>query len=226
MLHKSKISKIQIYTDEWFEHRLSKFTSSGISALMSEASALTYVYKKVGEALTGVRSAVDIDNEYTQWGLAHENEALMKFGVKKGLDFITTQNLIWSPDSVFASTPDGLIVRKESTDNNFYDVSTIEVKCPPTFNNFIKLWLCETPEDLKKSESKYYWQKLDQMDNCDCLNGFFIIYHPDFKAGNYREIEFRKINLMKDFKHLQERKKWAESKFIEVRDKMLLSSKI
>ncbi len=225
MLLKSSISKIEIYSDEWYAHRLSKFTSSGIAALTAEKmgneAALTYIYKKVGESLTGTRSSIEVDTEATQWGLAYETEGLKKFGEQMGLKFITTQTLIWNIDSLFASTPDALIVRKESTDGLAYDVSTVEIKCPPTFNNYIPLWFCETPEDVKRFDRKYYWQVIDQMDNCDCLNGYFVVYHPEFKAANFKAIEFRKINLMPDFKFLKERKKWAEQKFNEIRDKML-----
>lgn len=230
MLLKSNISKIEIYSDEWFSHRLSKITSSGINAItgrdIGDTAAMTYIYKKVGELLTGLRSSVDVDTEYTQWGNAYEHEALKKFGEQMGLQFITTQNLIWNADSMFASTPDALIVRKESTDKLYYDVDTVEAKCPPTFHNFIPLWLCDTPEDLKRFDKKYYWQVLDQMDNCDCLRGYFVVYHPDFKSANFKSIEFRKINLIHDFKLLKERKRWAESKFIEIRDKMLLTKAV
>jgi len=41
------------------------------------------------------------------------------------------------------------------------------------------------------------------------------------RAGGFKVIEFKKINLLQDLKLLKERKNLAVSKFEEIRDKML-----
>lgn len=239
MLQKSRISKIKVYSEEWFSARLGKFTSSEISFIMGEKfdtlGCYSYIYRKVGEFMSGQAIKVEIENDYTRWGALHEAEAIRKFGKHFGLDFIVCQQLITEENSRFGSTPDGLIVHRESLDGLQYEVSTLEVKCPPTFQNYIPLALCKTPQDVKKVNSQYYWQVLDQMDNCDALMGYFVIYHPDLKKGNMNIVEFRKMQptgivfgkeipypLVSDIKLLKERKKMAEQKFSIVKEELEL----
>lgn len=234
MLSKSKISKVQILSDEWFDKRLGKFTSSEIHYLCGDKfltiGCVHYIYRKVGEVLTGKSVKGEIDTDAMRWGVIHEADAIRKFAKHRGLDYMVCQQLITEDGSFFGSTPDGLIVNRENSDKTAYDVSNVEVKCPPTYTNYIGLALCKTPQDLKYIDSKYYWQTLDQMDNCDCLTGYFVAYHPDFKNGNMNVIEFRKMQevgieygkevkypIAKDIKFLQERKQMAISKFEEVK---------
>lgn len=227
MLNKNRISGIKILTDEWKVTRLGKFTSSGIHNIMQAKPCtdgfMSHIYEKVGEEMTGKPAGGDFDFETDQmrWGAHNEAKALTKFGQIKGIDFLIVQQLITVPDTRYGSTPDGLIVFNESTDENFYNVSTVEVKCFPTYARYIPLMLCETPEEIKVENPPLYWQVLDQMDNCDCLTGFSVMYHPDFRAGDIGIVEFRKIALWKDFQFLKERKQLATQKFEEVRDKIL-----
>jgi len=233
MLHKSWISNVKIYSDEWYQNRLAKFTSSEIHLLMS-GSASAYIRRKVGEELTGKPSRGEIDTEATRWGSFHETEAITKFGKQKGLEFLVVQQLICEPNNGrFGGTPDGIIPIRESPDGTEYDVESVEVKCPITFDNYLLLWECETPFDLKKAKKEYYWQVLDQMDLCGCLVGYLVVYHPDFKAGNMRII---KIEVMKpeigkdgkkvypiyeDLKLLKKHKKIAEEQFDLLRNKLI-----
>lgn len=238
MLKKERISRIKILSDEWFEKRLGKFTSSEIHFLCNDkfltTGCLSYIYRKVGEVLTGKSIKGEIDTEATRWGAFHEAEAIKKFAKSKGLDYVVCQQLISDNESQFGSTPDGLIVNRESADKTQYDVSNIEVKCPPTYTSYVGLALCKTPQDLKSEDRSYYWQTLDQMDNCDCLNGYFVAYHPEFKFGNMNVIEFRKMQevgieygkevkypIANDLKFLKERKQMAVQKFIEIKDQMV-----
>lgn len=224
-------------SDEWFHSRIGKFTSSEIHFLVNDkwpsTGGLSYLYRKVGEVLTGKPAQNEIDTDATRWGAIEEANAIRKFSQWKKLDFIVCQQLITEEGTQFGSTPDGIIVHKESTCQTKYDVSTVEVKCPPTYTNYVGLALCETPQDLKAENRCYYWQVLDQMDNCDCLVGYFIAYHPDFKEGNMRIIEFRKMQesgiekgktiaypIAKDIKFLQERKAMAVEEFKVIRAKL------
>jgi hypothetical protein len=227
MLLKNRISKIQILSDEWRTARLGKFTSSKIISLMADkeysSGFMSYIYQKVGEELTGV--SVDeedaVETEAMRWGLFYESEALQKFGKLKGLEFLIVQQLITVPDTRFGSTPDGLVVHNESTDGTAYNVSTVEVKCFPTYTRYISLALTKTPADVRKVNSTVYWQVIDQMDNCDSLIGYLVVYHPKFKAGNLNVVEFKKSALLDDFRFLKERKRMATEKFEEVREKLI-----
>lgn len=236
MLKKSKISNVKMLSDEWHAARLGKFTSSEIFLLMKpsgfEEGAMNYVRRKVGEELTGKSAKGEIDVEATRWGAFYESEALTKFGKQKGIDFLIAQQLICDPESRFGCTPDGLIVTRVSPDETEYEVETVEVKCPPTFDNYIRYFECKTPQDLKEESKMYYWQKIDQLDNCEALKGHWIVYHPDFKVGNMNVISFdalqsiegkngKEFPIYNDLKLLRERKKMAEQKFEEIRAKLM-----
>ena len=233
MLKKSSISKIQILSDEWFDSRLGKFTSSEISFLCNDKfltnGCLSYIYRKAGEILTGKSVKSELEMDALRWGAYYEADAIKKFAKSKGLDYMVCQQLITEPGSRFGSTPDGIIVNRESSCKTMYDVATVEVKCPPTFTNYVKLALCKTPQELKHADNSYYWQVLDQMDNCDCLTAYFVAYHPDFKSGNMNIIEFRKMQptgieyglevkfpITKDINFLKDRKQMAVKKLEEI----------
>ena len=222
MLLKSNISKIEVHSEEWHSGRLAKFTASEMHNLMGEkfftTGAKSYIYRKVGEEMTGIPCRDEVDTPATRHGLIHENEAIRKYGQSVGLEFVIVQKLIFSPDGRCGCTPDFLIVHNESEDKLSYNVSTGEVKCPPTFDAYISLFMCDSPEDVLAYSKAYFWQVIDQMDNCDALRGYLVVYHPDFRAGNMKVIEFRKINLVKYFVLLKERKAMAIQKFEEVRN--------
>ena len=243
MLLKTKISKIKVLSEEWHKSRLGKFTSSEIYLLMNDKfwsqGCQTYIYRKVGELLAGKAVINDVETESTRWGSYYEAEAIRKYGIQKGLEYIICQQLITEKGSHFGCTPDGLVLKGESADKLSYNVKTLEVKCPPTYSNFVGLALCETPQHLKEESKQYYWQVLDQMDNCDTLEGDFIVYHPDFSYGNQRIIEFRKMQkigvvngkeiqypLVADLKFLKERKIMAVEKLKELHGKLVGLGKV
>ncbi len=228
MLPKNRISGIKVNTDEWKVARIGRFTSSKIVSIMQDKENAkgfrSHVLMKVGEELTGVPSDEEDsigEINAVRWGLQYEPEALQKFGAKMGLKYLVVQQLITVPNTRFGCTPDGLIIHSESVDQTAYNASTVEVKCFPTYIRYMELVLCKTPEDVRKANSTVYWQVIDQMDNCDCLKGYLVVYHPDFKAGNLGMVEFRKIELIEDFKFLKERKEKAVQLFDEIRDKMI-----
>jgi hypothetical protein len=225
MLQKSHISDIRIHSDEWYQGRLAKFTASDIHALMGEKpyqkEFMSYVYKKVGEELTGLPARDEIDSPATRHGLLYENEAIRKYGEQKGLEFVVTQKLITEPGSRHGCTPDFLEIVAEKLDKMAYEVVTGEVKCPLSYNAFIGLCMCKTPEDVYRESRPYFWQVCSQMDLCGALNGRLIIYHPEFRAGSLHIIEFRKTKLVPYFTLLVQRKKMAEEKFNEIREEMI-----
>jgi len=132
-----------------------------------------------------------------------------------GLQSLLVQRLILDEDGMCGGTPDGLIVLNESLDKTAYNVQTCEIKCPLSFDGYIRLWKCRTPEDLKKEERSYFYQVCHQMLLCDALVGYFICYHPFFKSGQMNIIEFRKINLIPEFKLMNDRKAEAIKIFNE-----------
>ena len=225
MLNKSWITNIEVHSEEWYEGRLARFTASEFYRFMGEKpftiGAISYIYDKVGEEATGMPQRDDIKSEATNWGLENENANLQRFMQERGVKFLVTQKLIAEPKSRFGCTPDALITVRESTDKTAYEVETVEAKCNITYNKFIKLALCETPADVKKAEPIYYHQVLFQMDMCGALKGYLSLFHPLFRFGGFKVIEFKKVELYEDFKLLTQRKKMAEEKYIEVREKLI-----
>lgn len=245
MLKIAHISPIKPGRDDdqylkWKQARLAKFTSSEIHFLtyptgLTEGS-MSYIRRKVGEELTGNPAREDIDTDATRHGLQHEEAAVRKFGLKMGIEFVVVQQLISIPNTRFSGTPDALIFLRVSLDGLEYDVETVEVKCPPSFDGYISLFECDTPEQLKKVKREYYWQVLDQMELCGAKRGHFVIYHPDFKAGNHKSIIFNPLDpvivikdkkevktfpIHEDMKTLRLRKAEALVKFDQIRSKLM-----
>lgn len=224
MLQKSHITNIEIYSDAWHEHRKGKFTSSRMVSLAGETgltvAANNYIYQKVGEEITGISNDKEFSefDEDIEWGNKYEPEAIMAFGKKMGVEFLVTQKLISAPGSRFASTPDAIWVHGECVLNsNEYNVSTAEGKCPRTYHRFIAFFLCKTPMDLYKLDKTYFWQTVDQMDQCGAAVGYFFVYHPFFPEGsNLNIITFKKMELWDYFIRLAARKKESVQKFQEV----------
>lgn len=248
MLKKSHISSIKAGTEQWHVARLAKFTSSEIHFLTYPTGltdgSISYIRRKVGEELTGKPARDEINTPATLHGQFHEADAVQKFAIKMGcqLNFVQkeitqpvmiVQQLINEPGTRFGGTPDGLIVLRESPGGTEYEVETVEVKCPPSFDAYIELFECETPQDVKKAKREYYWQVLDQMLLCGAKRGHFVIYHPDFKAGNHKSLIFNPLDpvfdtkgkktfpIYDDLKLLKERKELAEVKFDQIRSKLM-----
>lgn len=229
MLKVSHISNITIYSQEWDMARRGKFTSSRFSVLMGDGGvtttgAMTYIYHKVGEFVTGKSMADEdevIEDENTHWGRENEPAAIRKFGERYGIEYLVTQKMILNPESHFSSTPDAIWVHAKSLQKvDEYNVSTLEVKCPRKFHKFIPLYECKTPSDLKIFNKNYYWQVIDQMYNCDSAVGYFGCYHPLFPTGkNFNVIEFKKIDLWPDFKKMKDRKDQTLEMFNKIRAK-------
>ncbi len=217
MLKTSHISNVEIYSDEWNRVRLGRFTSSKISVLMYEKNvtdgALSYIHQKVGEQITGIGVDVDeqVEDENTQWGKEYEPAAIRRFGEIKEIEFLVTQKVIFDPDTRFSSTPDAVWIHGPSVlKADEYNVSTLEVKCPRKYPRFLELYMCKTPADLRKVSSKYYWQVMDQMYNCDSAVGYFACFHPLFPAGkNMKIIQFNKVEMWPEFKKMKDRKEEA-----------------
>ena len=241
MLKKSSISSVKMLSDQWHINRLGKFTSSEIHNItypsgLTEGS-INYIRRKVGEELTGKSSRGEIETDATRWGAFYEAEAINKFGVQNGLEFVIVQQLVSEPDSRFGGTPDGLIVLRESPDKTEYEVETVEVKCPPTFDAYIGLFECDTPADVKKENRIYYWQVLDQILICEAKRGHFVIYHPDFKAGNHKTIIFnptepvitdkgKTFPIYDDLKLLKARKQETLVQFDRIRSRLMATKSI
>lgn len=232
MLHKNWISNIEIYSKEWDLIRLGKFTSSMAHCLMTKKAltvdGISYIHQKVGELITGQSGCSEeeknVENEYTGWGVSNEVFGIQEFGETMGIKYLVIGKMIHEPGSRFSSTPDALwVINSSVTKEDHYNVATVEVKCPYKYNTFIPLYRCKTPKELRAEKPNYFWQVLDQMDNCGANVGYFVVYHPLFPVGNnMRIIEFRQIDLWDEFAFLQQRKKQALEIFGQIYSEFLM----
>jgi hypothetical protein len=223
MLKVENISSIEIHSEAWKMARLSKLTSSMIYTQLGEKpftqGAMTYIYERVGEELSGIPAKYEIETDGTRWGHFHEPTATRRFGEFRNVEFLVVQKLIFAPNSRFSTTPDAIVPISKHGD--CWEVETVEVKCFPSYGRFIECALCNTPQDVKKVDKAIFFQVLDQMDNCDALVGWLVFFHPDLKIGGFKVIRFRKMELIEEFKLLKERKAMALNKFEEIRQKLI-----
>jgi hypothetical protein len=224
MLLKSKITKIEILSDDWKQDRKGRFTSSNMFLIMGERGlgeqGMNYIRSRVYEYLTGQSTEQEFDNDFIRHGNMYENEGIQAFLKLKGVEFVVIQKMIHEEGTLFSSTPDFLWVKAETSDKLSYEVATGEIKAFQGAS-YIKVAECETPAHLKSADNKSYWQCLHQMDECGALEGYFVVYNPFFKTnGGFRVIEFRKINLIPEFKLLNERKALALEHFERIKTKL------
>lgn len=223
MLKVEQISTVRIHTDEWRQQRLATFTSSPFYNLMGEkpytTGAMTYIHERVGEELTGKPCNTEIITPATDWGLLHESDAIRLFCEFRQIPFLVTQVFIKSLTERNGSTPDAIVPIQKYSDA--YEVETVEAKCYPSYSHYIECALCKTAQELKMVDKKLFNQTIHQMDTCGALRGWAVLYHPEFRAGGFRTIPFRKVELTAEFKLLNERKIAANTKFEEVRNNLI-----
>lgn len=235
MLDISKISHTVTHSEEWRKQRNGKMTASKNGLLIGEKSnlgiftktAITYIEGLAGEAVTGEPMEKEFFNTNTDWGNAHEPESLTFFSKTIGRPLLrneedgTTHRLIIQ-NEYEAATPDALCPVNADLNKLFdgtgtkINVDTVEGKCPAKHHRFIKLFKLNTPADLKKVESNYYWQVVSQMLYCDALNGYFYCYHPNFGGSpKIKIIHFRKLDMVSEFKFLSETLKYAKDELLK-----------
>lgn len=227
MLLKSRISHIEMHSDEWKSDRIGRlWTSSNAHKMLQKEglgqTGMNHIILKAAECLSGVSTETELDTDAVRHGLVYEQANLREFSKVKGITFLVTQKLIYGEGKMSSSTPDGIIVRKESIDQLSYDCSTVETKAYQMLKH-VKCALCETPTELQKADPEGFWQVIDQLNTCDCLNGFISYYHPDLpvNGGGLRIIEFRKVFLIPELKFLNERKRLAFQEFEKVKQKLI-----
>jgi len=217
MLDITKISNSCVHEESWRKERFGKITASVAGHLIGEGSdkgkfsktATTILEGLAGERLTGTPAKQEFFTDATNHGNSTEPESIDAFCrdqnkfVLRNEDAGDTHRLILY-DEFCACTPDGIVV--DNPDNIFnaegthIKASTLECKNPFVHHEFIKLYKCLTPIDLKNAKPLYYWQVLCQMLFCNVLVGYFAAYSPIFKK--IRVIKFNKMELRDDLKKL------------------------
>jgi putative phage-type endonuclease len=160
-------------SEEWFDMRRGKITSSEISKIMGaegklSETAKTYLLEKVAELYGGkktpaVGAALD-------WGTELEPVAV-EFYEKKFNVQVNPASFVPYGDSAGGS-PDGLVGTE----------GIIEVKCPFASANHFKHGLIKSAEDFKKAKPEYYWQCMNNMLVTNTQWCDFISFDPRVNA--------------------------------------------
>ena len=154
---------IESYSQEWFNARLGKITSSSIWNLMVEPKEKTkkdagelssttkdYLMSKLAESLTGVSRG--FTNDATTHGIETEGEAIQYY-MKRTYNIVTEAGYIESIKGLYGGTPDGLV-------NND---GIIQVKCPYNYEKHIHYGLVDSVDFFKAKYREYYWQCMSDM---------------------------------------------------------------
>lgn len=187
-------------TDDWHLSRIGRFTSSEIHRLMKDVSremtdqelsdpgktknkttvvdlsllsdgAMTYVYEKVAEDLTGLPAKAEVDSDATRWGKEWEPEARKMYERVFKVQVQEVGNIII--DKRTSGSPDGLIG----------DDGGVEYKCPYIMSNHVKNLLIPNADDLKKEHPEWYWQIQDLLFITKRKWWDWVSFHPYFEGA-------------------------------------------
>jgi exodeoxyribonuclease (lambda-induced) len=194
---------IEQYTQEWFNQRLGKITSSQVWNLIVEpkektkkdngelsSTAKDYLMTKIAEKLTG--ESRSFQSDATAHGIQYEQTALDYYAQVTG-NIVTTAGYIECIDGVYGGTPDGFV----------NDDGIIQVKCPYNYNNHLYNGLITDVSTFKSKHREYYWQCQSDMyisgrQYCDFVS--FCPSMPDkFKMFTLRmDINLDDISILLD----------------------------
>jgi hypothetical protein len=188
-------------TEEQLKLRFGKFTGSSIYRLIPEGKramsaeelaeekrnkgkrktidipfgdgAMTYIYEKVTEYLTGERKEFKPSIEMLR-GIELEPEAKRYLEASKGIKIIEKDT---ESDDSTAWSIDGWV--------DEFDTG-IEVYCPNSDNHL--LYLLGNQVDIKKNYPAKYWQMTFYAGKCNRDNWKFISYDPRFKKNENRMV--------------------------------------
>lgn len=215
MLNLKKISALTPYSDDWWFARLGMMTGSKISCICGERGigegGLTYIRSKVCEKISGKSAERNVTTEGTLFGVENEPKSIEYYQKKYNIPVIVVnKHLVY--DDLFSVTPDCLVIHKEL--GNSYDCETVETKSYITYATHMEHCECETPQQIKAVNKPLYWQVLSQMHFADVLVGNAVFFHPDFPEESglrQHRVQFKKIDLVPDFKILSERMELART---------------
>ena len=165
---------------KWLNDRLGNFSSSECYKLLVSSktkdklfgdTAMTYIYEKVAEMLTG-ECEPQAKSASLDWGINHEREAFDAYIEKTGrtnVHIFGTENPVFFPlkDFPAGGSPDGLIENER----------VIEVKCPYTSKVHVENCIM-TLEEFKKERKEYYVQCQINMIVTNTLKCDFCSYDP------------------------------------------------
>ena len=170
--------------------RNGRFTSSGISALMSSGKAkgtfgkpfYTYVEEKYFETKLLRRLDNESNAKPTSWGKLVERHAFDQLGTEYNL--VSQETIVHPSIGLWAGSPD-----LEKYDEG---KTVCDIKCPMTLKSFCTFYECETIEDVRdkhKDGEDYYWQLVSNSILLNTKYAELIIYVPYY----YELVQIREL---------------------------------
>lgn len=162
-------------------NRIAKFTSSAISALMSNGKAkgtygkpfYTYVEEKYFETKLKRRLDNETNARPTSWGKLVERYAFDQLGTEYNL--VSLETIVHPTIDRWAGSPD---LEKYDTDKTVCDI-----KCPMTLKSYCTFAECKTIEEAiekHRDVEDYYWQLVSNAILTDAKYAELIFFVPNY----------------------------------------------
>jgi YqaJ-like viral recombinase domain len=190
-------SGISPHSDEWFEAKCGKLSSSECGKIFTGGrkkdevfgqGALTYIKKKIGEYLTGQMKGIP-ETEAVLRGLSEEPYAIERYELLTGNQVQPSE--FWIHNAIFCGTTDGQVIE---------DNSIIEVKCLDS-EKHAEICTFSSAEELKDFDFNIYSQVQSNILIADASHGDFISY--DDRMRLY-DLQIKIIRVYPDFEWQKE----------------------
>lgn len=181
-------------SDEWYEARRGKMTSSEL-AVIAEAvkgsdgnyefkptkGTITYLEKKVAERLTGI--VPDMFQSYDmERGMELEPVAVQEICDKEGINGAVPGFVTYND---YAGGSPDYIGFKEGKKIG------VEIKCPKQNTHVKYVMNVKELKDLRAIDKDYYWQVISLMLFTNTDIWYWVSYHPDFPT---KYLHYIKVN--------------------------------
>jgi len=206
-----QLEHVEQRSEEWFNLRRGKITSSEIHKIMGEGrsktdllseTAKTYILEKVSESFGGylapaVGAALD-------WGTDLEDMAKQIYEVKSGNK--TTKSSFITVNEHYGGSPDAIVEPD----------GVLEIKCPYGSTNHFKHGLIKTDADFKKTSATYYYQCISHMICTGAKWCDFVSFDPRVEE-DYIMFVYRLYRNEEEIENMKERLKVAVTYMEELR---------
>lgn len=188
------------HTDEWYEARRERLTSSEIDKIFVSGKAkdqligtggITYINKIIAQILTGIVKEVP-ETPAILWGLTEEYDAKIKYQVKTNQ--IVEDSFFIAYNTILGGTNDGWV----KSGGNLKSI--IEIKNLNS-EKHIQILRCQSVEELKKIDGQFFHQPQANMLFCEAEYCDFISHDSKIK---YPDLQIKIIRIYPDLRWRQE----------------------
>jgi hypothetical protein len=235
MLNSSQLSDIKMLDEncnlreEWLSQRIGKITSSQVYKLTNPKGfgelGWGYIRTRAYERISKVSTDKEVNTQSTINGLVEEGNALRTFMRRYEIPtgFFRVQRLVNGLVPYESSTADAVWIKSvhETESGTEYEIETIETKAFEPLK-FMRCIEADTAEDVKKIDPNTFYQKIDQMIVAGALVGKLIYFNSQLpESAGYKEIVFRQTELIKDVRHVKQRKAEAQLEIEKIVKKLV-----